>query len=79
MGSNDTTRDAEPRPKFLGMLGVSSSNLLRLIIIAASHDGFSRASSSISPRHWPKPGSDIIYEGEILDPLCNDDATRLGW
>ena len=44
MGSNDTTQDAEPRPKFLGMLGVSSSNLLRLIIIAASHDGFSRAS-----------------------------------
>jgi hypothetical protein len=24
-------------------------------------------------------GSDITYEGEILDPLCNDDATRLGW
>src|SRR5580700_6282973 len=27
--------DAEPRPKFLGMLWVSSRNLLRLIIIAA--------------------------------------------
>ena len=40
MGSNDTTQDAERRPKFLGMLGVSSSNLLRLIIIAVgSHLG----------------------------------------
>src|SRR3984885_1332517 len=55
MGSNDTTQDAEPRPKFLGMLWVSSANLLRLIIIAASHDGFSRASPSMSPRHWPNP------------------------
>ena len=48
--------------------------------IAASHDGFLRASSSMSPRHWPKhPGSDITYEGDILDPLRNDDATKLGW
>ena len=24
-------------------------------IVAASHDGFSRASTSTTPRHWPKP------------------------
>jgi len=24
-------------------------------------------------------GPDIIYEGEILDLLVHDDATRLGW
>ena len=71
MGSNDTTQDAEPRPKFLGTLGVSSSNPLRLIIIAASHDGFSRASflngrQGIGRIH---AGPGIIYEGEILDLL----------
>src|SRR5580704_4312417 len=71
MGSNDTTQDAEPRPKFLGMLWVSSRDLLRLIIIAASHDGFSRAlppqcRQGIGRVH---AGPDIIYEGEILDLL----------
>jgi hypothetical protein len=25
------------------------------VIVAASHDGFSRASTSTAPRHWPKP------------------------
>ena len=25
------------------------------LIVAASHDGFSRASTSTTPRHWPKP------------------------
>jgi hypothetical protein len=26
-----------------------------IVVIAASHDGFSRASTSTAPRHWPKP------------------------
>src|SRR5437667_2730843 len=25
------------------------------MIVAASHDGFSRASTSTTPRHWPQP------------------------
>ena len=28
---------------------------LMTIVVAASHDGFSRASTSTAPRHWPKP------------------------
>ena len=65
MGSNDTTQDAEPRPKFLGMLGVSSSNPSRLIIIAASHDGFLRASFlnvSKALAGGFHAGPDIIYQ-----------------